>query len=402
MKRGYLSEYFEGVAVKRLSAVEAHPERSNQHEFDGVQGLRQILGESKGKQKFDAKFIYLSDSDAEPVVADGFLTWYDARERHPSRSEYRLYFPTTAVSQCAAEGDLLVIGKRPSGAMLVIVAEQGSTIERQIQWLFGFSDLTHPGFSVKSEIETDQTRLEFASRFILEQLGIEVENRDETWLETLLREFEGTFPGTRVFSAFARNTMKEVSPLDDPDAALLAWLEREEVLFRTLERHLIADRLRRGFGDDPDAFIEFSLSVQNRRKSRAGSALENHLEEIFVQNKVHYSRGQITENRARPDFVFPGISEYHDPKFSAARLTMLGAKATCKDRWRQVLAEADRISEKHLLTLEPGISENQTSEMQSKRVRLVVPAGIARTYSTEQQGWLLKLTDFIGLVLSRQ
>lgn len=402
MKKGFLSQYFSGVALKRLSAVEAHPERSNQHEFDGVQGLREMLGETKGKSRFPAKFIYLSDADAEPVTAEAFLTWYDAREKHPTRSEYRLYFPTTAVSQCAAEGDLLVIGKSSDGTLMVIVAEQGSTIENQIQWLFGFSEDGHPGFSVKSEIETDQTRLEFASRFILEQLGIEVEDRDETWLETMLREFEGAFPGTRVFSAFARNTIKEVSPVDDPDAALIAWLEREEILFRTLERHLIADRLQQGFGGDPDAFIGFSLSVQNRRKSRAGSALENHLEEVFIQNKVHYSRGQITENRARPDFVFPGISEYHDPKHSAARLTMLGAKATCKDRWRQVLAEADRISEKHLLTLEPGISENQTSEMQSKRVRLVVPAGIVGTYSTEQQGWLLKLSDFIGLVLSRQ
>lgn len=402
MIKGYLSQYFEGVAVKRLSAVEAHPERSNQHEFDGVQGLKQMLGEPKGKQKFDARFIYLSDSDADPVVADGFLTWYDARERHPLRSEYRLYFPTTPVSQRAAEGDLLVIGKRTGGGMLVIVAEHGSTIERQIQWLFGFSDLTHPGFSVKSEIETDRTRLEFASKLILEQLGIEVEDRDDKWLETMLRQFDGTFPGTRVFSAFARDSMKDVAPVDDPDAALIAWLEREEILFRTLERHLIADRLQQGFGGDPDAFIGFSLSVQNRRKSRAGSALENHLEEVFVQNKVRYSRGQATENRARPDFVFPGIAEYHDPKYSTARLTMLGAKATCKDRWRQVLAEADRISEKHLLTLEPGISENQTSEMQSKRVRLVVPAGIAGTYSKQQQSWLLKLTDFIRLVLSRQ
>jgi hypothetical protein len=30
---------------------------------------------------------------------------------------------------------------------------------------------------------------------------------------------------------------------------------------------------------------------------------------------------------------------------------MLGVKTTCSDRWRQVLAEADRIQLKHLLTL---------------------------------------------------
>jgi hypothetical protein len=402
LKKGYLSQYFVGVAAKRLSAVEAHPERSNQHEFDGVHGLRKMLGEAHGKAKFPAKFIYLSDSDAEPLVAEGFLTWYDAREKHPTRSEYRLYFPTTPVSQCAAEGDLLLIGKRPDDSLLVVIAEQGSTIENQIQWLFGFSEQVHPGFSVKSEIETDQTRIEFATGLILEQIGVEIENRDEAWLDVMLREFQGDFPGTQQFSAFARQTLKDVSPLEDPDAALVAWLEREEILFRTLERHLIADRLQKGFGTDADAFIDFSLGVQNRRKARAGKALENHLEELFLRYNVRFSRGQITENGARPDFVFPGIVEYHDTSFPSGQLTMLGAKASCKERWQQILAEADRIPEKHLLTLEPGISENQTTKMRGKQVRLVVPAEIIRTYSVRQQGWLLKVSDFLALVLARQ
>jgi len=55
---------------------------------------------------------------------------------------------------------------------------------------------------------------------------------------------------------------------------------------------------------------------------------------------------------------------------------MLGVKSTCKDRWRQVLAEADRIDQKHLLTLEAAISINQTAEMQSKQLQLVVPAAV--------------------------
>jgi hypothetical protein len=50
-------------------------------------------------------------------------------------------------------------------------------------------------------------------------------------------------------------------------------MDREEVLFRTLERHIVNERLRRGFSDG-DEFVAFSLSVQNRRKARAGRALE--------------------------------------------------------------------------------------------------------------------------------
>jgi len=44
MKQGYLSQYFKGVAAKTLSAVEADPVKSNQHEFNGVAPLKNIFG----------------------------------------------------------------------------------------------------------------------------------------------------------------------------------------------------------------------------------------------------------------------------------------------------------------------------------------------------------------------
>lgn len=97
--------------------------------------------------------------------------------------------------------------------------------------------------------------------------------------------------------------------------------------------------------------VGFSHSVQNRRKSPAGSSLENHLEALFQAHDIQYARGAETENRNRPDFLFPGQVEYRDGEFDPARLTMLGAKSTCKDRWRQVLLEAERVTHKHLLTL---------------------------------------------------
>src|SRR5262249_19070271 len=139
---------------------------------------------------------------------------------------------------------------------------------------------------------------------------------------------------------------------EDADAALMAWMEREEILFRTMERHRIADRLAKGFHDDVDGFISFSLAVQNRRKSRVGYALENHLEHLFTSQGVLFVRTPVTENKAKPDFLFPGAAHYHDSRFDPVNLTMLGVKSSCKDRWRQVLSEADRITDKHLLTLE--------------------------------------------------
>lgn len=409
MKKGYLSEYFEGVAAKRLSAVEADETRSNQHEYNATKKMLAFIGRPAEPTRMPARFIYLTDEDPEPIVEDAFLTLYDSRKDQPHRSaEYRFYFPTTTVSLNAAEGDLLVIAKRRDGGLLVLIAENGSSVSRQIEWLFGFSDLTHPGFSVKSELETEQDRIEFASRFILENIGIVVEVSAETYLDAMLEKFKGKFPTTREFSAYARSTLKDINPQEDQDQVLMAWMEREEILFRTLERYLIADRLSMGFGGnvdagvDVDGFLSYSLSVQNRRKSRVGLALENHLELLFIECGLKYARTAVTENKAKPDFIFPSVAAYHNPAFNPLQLTMLGVKSTCKDRWRQVLAEADRIDHKHLLTLETSISAHQTDEMQAKNLQLVLPSGLHETYTPKQQTWLMDITSFTALVRERQ
>lgn len=410
MKQGYLSQYFDGVALKRLSAVEADVIRSNQHEFNGVEGLRDILGEPDGKVRFSAKFLYLTDQDDEPVVEDGFLTWYDARqrarlERHVMRWEYRLYFPTNLVSQCASAGDLLVIARLANDSLLAIVAENGTTIERQIMWLFGFSELAHPGFSIKSELETEQDRIGFAARVILEQIGVEAEEEAPNYLDQMLDKFNGSFPKTIEFSSYARSTVRDLSSKDDPDIALFVWMEREEILFRTLEKYLLGEKLRsltQAGIEDTEPFIKLVQSALQRRKSRAGSALENHLEQVFTDHGVTYTRTGVTENNLKPDFIFPGISHYHDSEFPHARLTMLASKSTCKDRWRQILNEAARIPNKHLLTLEPSISENQTNEMKSEQVQLVIPQGLHSSYTMAQRTWLMNIAGFIDLTQHRQ
>lgn len=400
VKKGYLSEYFKGVAVKKLSAVEADITSSNQHEFNGVAPLKHIFGEER--RTFNSKFIYLADNDNEPVTDIGFLTWYDARELHPTRSEFRMYFPTTRVSTCASAGDDLFIGLRPDDSVLVIIAENRSTISNQIKWLFGLSDDVHPGFSIREELESEQDRVAFASRFILEEIGIQVIASEDTHLEKMIDRFGLKFPPTKVFSEYARSTLSNISVKDDADLVLMAWMEREEILFRTLEKQIIAETLTKGFEGDVDGFLKYSLSVQNRRKSRVGQALENHIEQILIERQIRYDRTAVTENKSKPDFIFPGIREYHDPSYCDASLTMLGVKSTCKDRWRQVLSEAERVSHKHLLTLEAAISENQTNEMKHNNLQLVIPYGLHTTYSLSQQKWLLTLKSFIDIVQERQ
>jgi hypothetical protein len=283
----------------------------------------------------------------------------------------------------------------------LIVAEKETTIASQLLWLFGFSSLEHLGFSIREELETEQDRIAFASRIVLENIGIKVEITEQNYLDDMLEKFGGMFPSSWEFSVYARSTLYDVDFEKDYDNVLMSCYEREEILYRTLEKYLVSEKLKTGFYDVDD-FFEYSKSAQNRRKSRAGLALENHIEFLFQKNNIRYSRGPITENRSKPDFLFPGIVEYRDQRFNSINLTMLGVKSTCRDRWRQVLSEADRIKTKHVLTLESAISTNQTDEMQKRLVQLVVPQKIIPTFKPEQQKLLFTLTDFMKLVKDRQ
>ena len=117
---------------------------------------------------------------------------------------------------------------------------------------------------------------------------------------------------------------------------------------------------------------------------------------------MKFQRGVETENKNKPDFLFPGKDAYKDSDYPSQKLAMLGSKSSLKDRWRQVLSEAERIPEKHLLTLEPGISENQTDEMRAKRLQLVVPTKLHSTFRPQQQDWLMDVSGFIGMVAANQ
>jgi hypothetical protein len=403
VRRGYLSEHFSWFGWKILSQVEINPVKSHQHEFAAGK-FRDFLGESK--QQFDADFIFLGNDEDETIIDKGILTYYDSREMVDHRGpEYRFYYTENSVVEAAAAGDLLIIGMKNDGNLHVIIARQDSTAENQISWLFDIKDQHTSLFSVRRVEDRNDMELHFSAQLILQLLGIEAISPDLNYLEGLVREFGSTFPATSVFSSYARKTLPEINSIDGADMALTAWLKQEEILFKTLEKHIIAEKLKSGFGnngDDVDEFISYSLSVQNRRKSRAGYALENNLEQIFIDHGIRYSRGKITENKNRPDFIFPDIDCYLKKTFPTAMLSMLACKTTCKDRWRQILPEADRIELKHLITLEPSISENQTAEMHSKNVQLIVPADITNSYTDVQRSWLMNVETFLGIISDKQ
>ncbi|MEW9855078.1 type II restriction endonuclease [Novosphingobium sp. M1R2S20] len=405
MKSGSLSQYFVGVGVKSVTGTEVDPKVSRGHEFQGVDSFRAFLGIPTDKIRVPVKFVWLSD-DEPPLVLSRSATWYDSRRGKGHRGpEYRLYYPADAeeVVYRAKQGDTLFLCMGKEDSLLALLCASGSSIEQQLLWLFGL-DLRGKDLVQRDLREVEGRAVDMAARYVLELADVEVITSADEWLDRLLEAFPSGLPPTRKFSAFARNLAGEIDPTTDPDQALLTWMDVEERLFMTYERHIVGERLRKGFVVDDvadvDGFVRYSLEVQNRRKSRAGYALGHHVEALLEAHGIPHKREATTEKRNGPDFLFPGENRYHDANWPADRLLMLGVKTSCKDRWRQVLAEADRIERKHLLTLEPGISQTQTKEMRKERLQLVLPRPLHSSYRTAQQPELTEIAEFLELARS--
>lgn len=379
-----------------IFSLKLHP----QHELNGSGPLRDFFG-TKEISRGQINWFYFADNQ-DVISASGEWTFYDARARSAARTgrtEWRFYY-TGEFLQNAREDDEIVLARTIEGELYGLVFRRNSAWLRAARILFSFSEATGKA-KVVSEAELDTQALEFTRARILEELGLEIlvaPALDDT--ELVLKQFpNGKFPTTKQMSAFARSLCSVDA--STPDEALITWIGREEALFRALEKIEVEKRLQNGFASVED-FISYSLSVQNRRKSRMGHALQNHLSALFNAHLLKYQSQARTEGKNTPDFLFPGETEYQNPAFDASLLVMLGAKSTCKDRWRQVLTEADRIRHKHLCTLETAISRDQTDEMEVRHLSLVLPQQLHQTYHADQRAKLLTLDEFIQKVKTTQ
>jgi hypothetical protein len=185
------------------------------------------------------------------------------------------------------------------------------------------------------------------------------------------------------------------------DHLLLKRRELEFAVFARIEEAHVLPQIQAGFLS-VDEFISYSLGVANRRKSRTGRSLELNLAQIFRDAQLDFSEQALTENRKKPDFLFPSQDAYDDGSFPDAKLHMMAAKTCCKDRWRQVLDEADRISLKHLFTLQEGLSVNQFGQMQAGGLCLVVPEPNRKSFPDDIQDELMNLKGFVAFVEESQ
>lgn len=398
-----LESSFHFVA-KILSVVEAGARErgeqrssSHQHELNGTKVLRDFLGEAEYRQ-VEARWIELLD-DSGPLVYDIRASWYDARRnQHHRAPEWRLYF---SGDPTLAEGDLIALLRtRGSQAPVFFHAESGSTWFAQLTRVLGAQEAERGSLRV---LDLETLPVEFLPILdeLLEAASIPTQLASAQGGLSALERFPSGMPSTHELSEYAQSIVDTTGR--SADDILLEWWVQEEAIFRQLEERELSQRLARHPPfDGVEDFVSYSLSIHNRRKSRAGRALENHVEALLTVRGVDFTRGAKTEGARRPDFVLPSITAYHDSTYPNDRLLILAAKTTCKDRWRQVLNEAARVRTKHLLTLEPSISTQQLEEMRDEAVVVVAPQRILDTYSLPRRMSVLTVEAFITVALQNQ
>jgi hypothetical protein len=381
------------IAWKQLKAVETLEGRSNQHELNATKSLEAVLGVARGREKFDTKFVYLNDDD-DTLSSDGQCTYYDSRDAHPTRSELRLYFPTNAVTEAMHEGDLAILFLRDDSSLAFVVCRKGSQSDLQIRSLLNLDSDGDYRMSGLTAEQVSSLSISPRLRPLAIALGLTSNPTSAAVLEEALALNGGDFPTTRQMSDLAARHA-EIPEGADADLKLQLLVAEEEAIFLKVEEVLLRKQLDEGFRDVA-RFVDVAKSVLNRRKSRAGTSLQNHVHRILRDHALPVEPQATTEGKERPDFLLPSAAAYHDASFPTHRLAMLAVKRTCKDRWRQVTTEANRIDQKHLLTLEAGISEPQLrSMMHDHHLIVAMPREVRDSYPPHLRASILTIGELI-------
>lgn len=223
--------------------------------------------------------------------------------------------------------------------------------------------------------------------------------RNECWLpgDKIPNEWLDTFPSTAELMQRSLELRPQYRRLP-PDRRLIRRRQCEWEMFQSVESAFWLPVVQEGFRD-VETFLNTAQTLSQRRKARSGRSLERHLSYIFGESgfleSINFDQQAETEPGNRPDFLFPSETAYHDESFDAANLRMLAVKTSMKERWSQVLREAERIPKKHLLTLQEGVPQSQFEQITAANITLVVPKPLHRRYRPPIRPYLQTLEDFI-------
>lgn len=267
----------------------------------------------------------------------------------------------------------------------------------------------YSGFFLETEDEIEQFLSTFnisstETNCLIDKNTAANEQLEEVEIQTFIAGLKTDFPMSFDMSEAARKIQNHVYDheeliITNPDRKIIDWTNMEYTLFRAIEHARYGEAISRGFASVDD-FVSMANMVLNRRKSRAGKSLEHHLAAIFDGNGVRYTPQAVTEGNKKPDFIFPSQEAYNDLEYPTEHLISLAAKTTCKDRWRQVINEANRLRDKtkYLCTLQQGISPAQMDEMQEENVVLVVPKPFIGAYPHDRQDRIWTIARFVGYI----
>lgn len=367
------------IALKRLSAVEIDPERSNQHEFHASR-LRQELELPATRITGMLSCLIFGADDTAPALDEAAFTLYDAREGNVTRSsEWHLYYYSRLIPELSRPGDLLVL-YRHEGGLRAVVARAGSKVESDILEVLRLGDSAiRQQFSFLDAPTPDDRE----AREVASQLTLTLESpppyqvSEHALFGRAIRE--GAVPTSHEMAVAAVEIVARRGGIPtDPDGYLSAALTAETDLYYGIESEVHLARLSELLAKAPSVtdVIDFAMTVQQARRSRRGQSLQNHFAAVLDLEQIPHTAQCATETGETPDFIVPGCRQYHDETFSAGSLRMVACKSTARDRWRQVLNEAARIPKKYLLTLDPELTSATIDAMDMAGIKAFVPRSI--------------------------
>ena len=315
-------------------------------------------------------------------LTDSNVKWYG----RGTRREYRI----TGFGR-----DFQFISHLAVGDLLVLIPE-----ENQKRFHGYVLDQEDDIDEITAQLGASPTR----SWFVYQRDVVALESEDDCIEKGFKKFIVGltAFPPVERFSAHTlallQECVKDFHRLS-ADVGILRSVDAEFDLFRAVERQVCGPLLVRAFTEIDD-FIATAQTILQRRKSRAGKSLENHVEHFLkAANIPHEMQPTI---QGEPDCVIPSTAAYNDVNYPSDRLFILGVKRTCRDRWRQVVNEGKRIESKHIFTLEKGISGKQLTEMRDSGVTLVVPEPLHRQFPPdERKHVVMSFEGFIDGVKAR-
>ncbi|MGG6498460.1 UNVERIFIED_CONTAM: restriction endonuclease, partial [Bacteroidetes bacterium 56_B9] len=81
--------------------------------------------------------------------------------------------------------DTFFLALRRDGTAMVIITPAESTMQNQLLWLFGLEEQPEPEFAVREISRDRDAELDFTVRYILDELGIELEEPESDRLDSL-------------------------------------------------------------------------------------------------------------------------------------------------------------------------------------------------------------------------